>query len=259
MFDIIGDIHGCCEEMIDLLKKLDYEPDHEKIAHPANRKPVFLGDLTDRGPASVNVITKVASWVKADRALYCPGNHCNKLYRYFLGRKVVVSHGLETTVAELEQLDAKSYEHVSSMFRRLYEAAPLYLVLDHGNLVVAHAGIRPSDIGKSNKSVQTFVLYGDITGKKHSDGRPVRRDWSKKYSYECTVVYGHSPVKEPRQIGNTINIDTGCVFGNALTAYRWPEKQTVSVPSKQPYIEEKFHPVDPHDVSRLSGSPGTRN
>ncbi|MFA9555795.1 bis(5'-nucleosyl)-tetraphosphatase PrpE [Evansella sp. AB-rgal1] len=248
MFDIIGDIHGCNIEMTKLLHKLGYtiDDDSNTLTHPEGRKPVFLGDLMDRGPNSLAVIYSVAHWVKKEQALYCPGNHCNKLYRYFLGRNVVISHGLETTVAELKKLTTKEFNHYSSLFKGLYESAPLYLVLDEQKLVVAHAGIRPNDIGRTSKNVKTFVLYGDITGEKHEDGRPIRRDWPTKYNYDCTVVYGHTPVKEPRFVGNTINIDTGCVFGNELTALRWPEKSIVSVPSEQPPFEEKFRPFDPY-------------
>ncbi|MBU9713289.1 bis(5'-nucleosyl)-tetraphosphatase PrpE [Evansella tamaricis] len=247
MYDIIGDIHGCFQEMNELLDTLGYQMNDGNITHPEGRKPVFLGDLMDRGPNSLSVIYSVTRWVKEEKALYCPGNHCDKLYRYFLGRNVTISHGLETTVAELEVLGHKEYNHISSLFRNLYESSPLYLVLDEGKLVVAHAGIRPDDIGKNNKRIKTFVLYGDITGEKHHDGRPIRRDWPSKYTYDTFVVYGHSPVQEPRQVGNTLNIDTGCVFGNSLSAFRWPEKQIVSVSSHQALVEEKFRPFDPYD------------
>src|SRR5690554_652185 len=197
MYDIIGDIHGCYDEMEVLLTKLGYTVNDGNINHKSGRTPVFLGDLTDRGPKSIPVILNVTSWVKNEQALYCPGNHCDKLYRYFLGRNVVVSHGLETTVEELQQISDKMYQRISVQFRKLYENAPLYLQLDDNKLIVTHAGIRPTDIGKVNKSIKTFVLYGDITGEKHPDGRPVRRDWPSKYSYSATVVYGHTPVKNP--------------------------------------------------------------
>ena len=95
-------------------------------------------------------------------------------------------------------------------------------------------------IGKSNTKVKTFVLYGDITGEKNPDGSPIRRDWAKEYTGTATIVYGHTPVKEPRTINNTVNIDTGAVFGGKLTALRYPEMETVSVVSTMPYIEEKF-------------------
>lgn len=96
-------------------------------------------------------------------------------------------------------------------------------------------------VGQYHKKVETFVLYGDITGEKHPDGRPVRRDWAKHYKGKAFIVYGHTPVSEPRKVNNTINIDTGCVFGGSLTAFRYPEMETVSVPSSLPYIEEKFN------------------
>nr|WP_096189367.1 bis(5'-nucleosyl)-tetraphosphatase PrpE [Evansella halocellulosilytica] len=246
LYDIIGDIHGCYDEMLDLLQKLGYHMYKGELIHSSKRKPVFLGDLTDRGPQSVSVIKGVARWVKNGQAYYCPGNHCNKLYRYLLGRNVVINNGLETTVEELQQRSNDDREKISSSFIELYEQSPLYLQLDDNKLIVAHAGIRPDYIGKDHKKVKTFVLYGDITGEKHPDGRPIRRDWSSKYHFDSFIVYGHTPVKEARKVGQTINIDTGCVFGNKLTALQWPEKNVVSVPSNQPYVAEKFNPIDQH-------------
>lgn len=194
--------------------------------------------------ASIKVIEFVYRLVKQDTALYSPGNHCDKLYRYFLGRNVQIKHGLETTVEEFNQLSSKQKQDVSKRFKKMFEAAPLYLQLDENRLVVAHAGIREDLIGHTHKRVRTFVLYGDITGERHEDGMPIRRDWAKKYGGDPIIVYGHTPVKEPRRAGNTINIDTGCVFGGSLTAYRYPEDTTVSVPSSMPVVEEKFRSFD---------------
>lgn len=68
---------------------------------------------------------------------------------------------------------------IKNNFIELYEQAPLYDILDKEKLIIAHAGIREKDIGKTGKAVQTFVLYGDISGEKHPNGTPVRRDWAK--------------------------------------------------------------------------------
>lgn len=245
MFDVIGDIHGCYEEFHKLTKKLGYNWNDGYPVHPNGRKLTFLGDLTDRGPNSIAVIEIVSKLISNDQAYYTPGNHCDKLYRYFLGRKVQETHGLETTVAELKALEKKEYVAIRFKFIKLYENAPLYLTLDSQKLIIAHAGIRSDFIGKNDKRVKTFVLYGDITGEKHPDGSPVRRDWAKKYNNEeAYIVYGHTPVSEPREINNTMNIDTGCVFGGKLTAFRYPEKETVSVLSNQPFVPEKFRTFD---------------
>lgn len=241
MYDVIGDIHGCRNEMKQLLKKLGYTEKEGRIIHSSGRKPVFLGDLTDRGPDSLGVIRDVSAWVFNGDALYCPGNHCDKLYRYFLGRNVQITHGLETTVAEWKAEPQRSSKKIQHTFKQLYEMAPLYLVLAEGELVVAHAGIRHKDIGRTDKKIKSFVLYGDATGAKDERGLPERLDWPSLYPQgSAKIVYGHTPVREPRVIGNTINIDTGCIFGGSLTAYRYPEEEFLSVPSTMPEVEEKF-------------------
>ncbi|WP_019153216.1 bis(5'-nucleosyl)-tetraphosphatase PrpE [Robertmurraya massiliosenegalensis] len=243
--DMIGDIHGCYQEFKELTKKLGYDWTEGFPDHPHKRKLAFVGDLTDRGPESLKVIEVVWKLVmKEKNAYYTPGNHCNKLYRYFLGNKVQVTHGLETTVAEYEELDKKEQQQIRRKFIELYEENPLYHVLDNGKLVIAHAGIRADYIGKYHSKVKTFVLYGDITGEKHPDGSPVRLDWAKLYQGEATIVYGHTPVREPRILNHTYNIDTGAVFGGKLTALRYPEMSIVSVPSSMPYIAEKFKEID---------------
>lgn len=99
-------------------------------------------------------------------------------------------------------------------------------------------------IGKKDKKVKTFALYGDITGEKHPDGSPIRRDWAQNYAGQTLIVYGHTPVREVRKINQTYNIDTGAVFGNKLTALKYPELQTVSVSSSLPFQEGKFARFD---------------
>ncbi|MDE4542511.1 bis(5'-nucleosyl)-tetraphosphatase PrpE [Thermoanaerobacterium sp. R66] len=239
-YDVIGDVHGCYKELTELIDLLGYTLKDGVYFHKDDRKLVFLGDITDRGPNSVDVIELVYRNVKAKKALYTPGNHCNKLYRYLLGHNVKIIHGLETTVAELNNLREKQKRIVVSHFKELYEMAPMYLVLDDGKLVVAHAGIKEKYIGFYGKYVRQFVLYGDITGEKNPDGTPVRLDWAKDYKGKPIVVYGHTPVKEPRFLNNTVNIDTGCVFGGKLSALRYPEMKVYSVKSSMPYDGSRF-------------------
>lgn len=243
-FDIIGDIHGCFQEFQDLTTKLGYNWNSDLPFHPDQRKLAFVGDITDRGPHSLRMIEIVWELVINKKvAYYAPGNHCNKLYRFFLGRNVTIAHGLETTVAEYEALPSHKQNIIKEKFITLYEQSPLYHVLDEKRLIVCHAGIRQDYIGRQDKKVQTFVLYGDITGEKHADGSPVRRDWAKEYKGKTWIVYGHTPVKEPRFVNHTVNIDTGAVFGGKLTGLRYPEMETVSVPSSLSFVPEKFRPI----------------
>lgn len=81
--DIIGDVHGCYNEFVKLTEQLGYQWNSGIPIHPDGRKLGFVGDLTDRGPQSLQTIETVYSLVRENLAYYVPGNHCNKLYRFF--------------------------------------------------------------------------------------------------------------------------------------------------------------------------------
>lgn len=173
--------------------------------------------------------------VRHGAALYVPGNHCRKLYRHLSGANVVLEHGIERTVRELDALPVRQRQAVSRTFRRLYEHAPPYMILDEGRLVVAHAGIREDMIGQLSKRIESFCLYGEPTGQRTPEGFPIRRDWAKEYRGQALIVYGHTPVREAILRYNTINIDQGCVFGGKLTAFRYPEREVVQVKARTAY------------------------
>lgn len=234
-FDIIGDVHGCFLELVELLERLGYVRRRGRFVHPSGRKAVFLGDLTDRGPLNVDTIFLVYAMVRGGSALYVPGNHCRKLYRYLRGHDVSVEHGLEVTVRELAALPERQRAAASERFQWLFEQASPYLILDEGRLVVAHAGIRQDMIGHVSKRIVRFCLYGDVTGERTADGFPVRLDWAREYRGQALIVYGHTPVREAVLRYNTINIDQGCVFGGKLTAFRYPERDVVQVPAHAAY------------------------
>ena len=237
-FDLIGDVHGCCDELVALLRALGYTPENAADGawrHPEGRTAVYLGDLADRGPASLRALRLACASTLAGSALFTPGNHCNKLLRYLQGRKVHVGRGLASTVAELDALPADEREHTTIALHQWLATAPPYLMLDEGRLVVAHAGIQAAMIGQTGRRVISHVLYGDVSGETDAQGMPIRRDWAREYDGAAAVVYGHTVVDQPVWVNNTINIDTGCVFGGWLTALRWPERTLVQVPAARIY------------------------
>lgn len=130
-----------------------------------------------------------------------------------------------------------------------------HYVFDSGKLVVAHAGLKEEMQGRGSGKVREFALYGETTGETDEYGLPVRYNWAAEYRGKAIVVYGHTPVPEPEWLNRTINIDTGCVFGGRLTAFRYPEKELVSVPAEQVYYEPAKPFLPPEAVpeaSRLS-------
>ncbi|WP_440133157.1 polynucleotide kinase-phosphatase [Chitinophaga sancti] len=232
-FDIIGDIHGCYDELCTLLTNLGHtvDKDAHRITATNGRKIVFLGDLVDRGPASPAVLKLVMQATSEKLALCVPGNHDIKLLKYLNGKNVQLQHGLERTVAQLEGADPVWIESLKVFLDGLVS----HYVLDQGNLVVAHAGLREDMQGRGSGAVREFCLYGETTGETDEFGLPVRYNWAANYNGKAAVVYGHTPVVRPEWFNNTMDIDTGCVFGGSLTALRYPEKELVSVPALQEY------------------------
>jgi len=236
-FDIIGDVHGCYEELTTLLAQLGYglqdEAEGARAIPPDGRRAIFVGDLVDRGPRIPEVLRLVMNMVDEGTAFCVPGNHDMKLMRKLKGRDVQLTHGLADSIA---QLDKEPPEFKKQVVKFLDDLVSHY-VFDDGKLVVAHAGMKEEMQGRGSGKVRDFALYGETTGETDEYGLPVRYNWAAEYRGTAMVVYGHTPVAEPEWLNRTINIDTGCVFGGKLTALRFPERELISVPALRTYYE----------------------
>ncbi len=239
-FDIIGDIHGCYDELILLLNKLGYRETEVGFSHPEGRKAAFLGDLCDRGPKNAAVLRLVMKMVKTGNAIAVPGNHDAKLLKYLQGKSVTTAHGMDKTISELNACGEEFKAEVAEFIDGLIS----HYVLDDGKLVISHAGLKQEYIGRTSSRIREFCLYGEITGETDSYGLPVRLDWAADYRGRATIVYGHIADREVKSQNGTFCIDTGCVFGGKLTAYRYPEREFVNVDAK----EEYFAPAKPLDT-----------
>src|SRR5688572_2623616 len=127
-FDIIGDVHGCFPELVELLTLCGYEIIWEKekvksVSHPANRRIIFVGDFVDRGPDSPAVMKLVMRLVELEIAFAVIGNHDDKLMRKLAGRNVQINHGLDITLEQMKSEPKVFHEQVHDFLEKL----PYYL------------------------------------------------------------------------------------------------------------------------------------
>jgi polynucleotide kinase-phosphatase len=245
-FDIIGDVHGCADELQSLLGALGYDVRWDgstvHVGAPNGRKLVFVGDLVDRGPRTPDVLRIAIAAAEAGNAYVVQGNHDQKLCRWMSGRNVQIAHGLQASIDQL----AGETDEFRARAKAFLDGLRSHYWLDGGRLAVAHAGLKEEMIGRGSAAVRNFAMYGETSGEIDEFGLPVRLDWAGSYRGKTAVVFGHTPIPEPEWINNTLCIDTGCVFGGNLSALRWPEKELVNVPAERVYVE----PVRPLTPTR---------
>lgn len=226
-FDIIGDVHGCLDELVLLLETLGYERDAAAgFRHQERRLPVFVGDLVDRGPHNVATLTLAMTMVAAGTALAVPGNHDVQFQKHLEDPdSAPVAYGMDVTLREVDLESDEFRTRVVTFFKSL----PGHLVLDHGNIVVAHAGLPEKLHGDDSAFARHLAVYGVPHGLPGGGDLLTRHHWIADYAGAAVVVHGHTPVLNAVWRNNSIDIDTGCVYGGRLTALQWPERTLVSV------------------------------
>ncbi|MCI2254191.1 polynucleotide kinase-phosphatase [Domibacillus sp. PGB-M46] len=257
--DVIGDIHGCFEEMIALLEKLGYVKNEQHFyVHPEGRRFLSLGDIMSRGPMSLETMLFFCRHVKEGLAYMIDSNHGWKIARWLDKRKVTLSHGDERVKEELDLFEVQNgkeqTEEIKNDLKEFLLKAPSHYVLTRNGspvLVCTHAGIKDEFIGRQSPAVQDFCRYGDTDGLDEK-GKPVRKDWFTGHKQQTLIVWGHDPKPRPLVINNTINIDQGVVFGGKLTAFRYPEKEYVSVQAKKDYAGVLDNPLTEWEKARLN-------
>ncbi len=273
-FDIIGDIHGCFDELVALLQKLGYQirtelsaqppvDDAEEFSNEQNGATTVdaKSSILDT-PMSREVKNFVVTHPAGRKAVFLGdlvdrGPRTPDVLRLVMemveqgsGLSVPGNHDMKLMrklkgkqvhithgLAEsLAQLEAEPVEFKQAV-AQFMDGLVSHYVLDDGKLVVAHAGMKEEMQGRGSGKVRDFALYGETTGETDEFGLPVRYNWAAEYRGKAMVVYGHTPVVEPEWLNRTICVDTGCVYGGKLTALRYPEQELVSVQAAQVYYD----------------------
>ncbi len=210
---VIGDIHGCFEELQDLLRVVELRTDDRVIA---------VGDLIVKGPQSREVLDR---FIEDNRFSAVLGNHDRALRQHWRGEPRRLSKEQQLTAAELES----DRERYSAYLRSL----PFTINL--GFHLIVHAGVRPGV--PLRRQVSSDLTEMRTMGANPSSRRGV--PWFDVYRGRKIVIFGHWPAKAPRVARRALGLDTGCVYGGRLTAYIIELNQFVSVPARQPYVSKR--------------------
>ena len=235
--DVIGDVHGCYDELAELLDRLGHHDllDPDIPAAPPGEEPrvIFVGDIVDRGDRIVRSLRLVHRLCVRGYALTVVGNHDDRFLRWLCGRKVEIQHGLEESVAEFNAIPEGERERWREELIAFLSALPWALQIDGGRAIVAHAAWHAElHSERSGDRIRAYTMYGPTTGRKTPEGFPERIDWAPGFEGPELVIFGHQVYDVPYRHEYAIGIDTGCVFGGALTALRYPALEFESVKSR---------------------------
>ncbi len=207
----IGDIHGCAQTLTMLLERLDEE-------YGTSREYVFLGDYVDRGPSSKEVIDILIEFNKTHTCHFIRGNHDQMFMTYYQDNKYYEylnfggAHTLESYYATCPDKKVP--------FSHLKFLAKTKLFHEAEEWVFVHGGLPPNmtiEEALSDEDVYSSFLWN----RDHLE--------SEENKWEKTVVFGHTPVRQPIFKDKMIGIDTGCVYEQfgKLTAVILPENDFV--------------------------------
>jgi len=219
---IYGDIHGCLEEWDELRKLI-----------PKNSFEICVGDIIDKGPFPVEALR----YARKNSIFSLMGNHEYKHLRKYWGRKVILDEDQQKIYPKLKKED---FEYINSF--------PFFFKLNR--LTVVHAGITNKIyLNNPKPNILTLLMYlRDVDQQNNflplNHGNISARFWADVYNgHEGYVVYGHSPFKKPNIKKHSLGIDTGCVYGNTLSAViikdtlkPW-ENEIISVKARKKYSE----------------------
>jgi hypothetical protein len=230
---VIGDVHGCLEELDELLLRLQHRKGADRL--------VLAGDLVDRGPDPVGVVRRAREL----GALGVLGNHEEKLLRWRKHEALVRSRpGYKNPMEAVSPERRRQHEALDALDLDYLAALPVYLRLDARWLVV-HGGFLPGrPIEKQKPTMIVRVRRVDAAGAfvGLGDEGPDSVPWATRWPGPESVVYGHevhdlaNPRRdEPRPGVVCHGIDTGCCFGGRLTALVLPAEELVQVPARRAY------------------------
>jgi hypothetical protein len=215
---IVGDVHGCREELEDLLDESGWEDGDELV---------LVGDLVAKGPDSLGVVRLVREL--GARAVR--GNHDQHCLKWWnakrAGGKLPRLKPAHQRVAD--ELEEEDWQWLAAL--------PLWLELPEHDALVVHAGLLPDlpleDQDPDDLMNMRSILDDGTSSRSYEEGTP----WASVWPGPRLVAFGHDAVRGLQNRPHSVGLDTGCVYGGWLTGLWMPRRDLVSVPARGTYAQ----------------------
>ena len=215
---IVGDVHGCREELDDLLRESGWEEgDHL----------VMVGDLVAKGPDSLGVVRLVrALGAEATR-----GNHDQHCLRWWNAKRA------GEPLPKLKPTHQRVADELEEEDWTWLAARPLWLELPEHDALVVHGGLLPgvplNEQDPRNLMNMRSILADGSASRRVEEGTP----WAALWPGPALAVFGHDAVRGFQSYPHAVGLDTGCVYGGWLSGLWLPGRDLVTVPARDCYCD----------------------
>ena len=199
----IGDIHGCYDRLKALMEKIPIDSSRDAL--------IFIGDYIDRGPHSVEVVDYLIQLKnRFPDIIFLKGNHEDMLDKFLNGTDrftYLLNGGQQTLDSYLTKSVQSEFFPIPPDHMEFFKSLRLFYETEE--FIFVHAGLRPR-VPLESQNTEDMLWIRD-------------KFVSSKYDFGKRVIFGHTPLKKPLVEPNKIGIDTGAVYGNALTCIQLPD------------------------------------
>ena len=199
----IGDIHGCYDRLLTLMGKIPIDFSRDTL--------VFIGDYIDRGSHSADVVDYLIQLKnRVPETIFLKGNHEDMLDKFLNGTErfnYLLNGGQQTLDSYLTKPVESEFFPIPPDHMEFFKSLRLFYETDE--FIFVHAGLRPRVPLESQKTEDLLWIRSKFV--------------KSKYDFGKRVIFGHTPLKNPLVELNKIGIDTGAVYGNALTCVQLPD------------------------------------
>lgn len=211
---VIGDVHGCYDHLLTLLHIADIDKDPNALL-------IFVGDIINKGPKSLEVL----NFVRSSNSYSVMGNHERAAVRKLRLMKMNVGYEPKASKQWLHGLNGSDYEYLQEL--------PYTISIPSLNAIIVHGGLLPGKPLEEHTQDEMLLMRNIIVkGNKLKATKHIRKGqlWGELWKGPRHVYFGHHALEGLQRYPYATGLDTGCVYHGSLTGvFLTGDKKLVSI------------------------------